>query len=420
MSDDILKHTNLRALDISGNQLKVLPEFLKELKYLEKLNISYNPLAKIPNWLWKLNDLKDLNISGLHLKNLPVEVGNLKQIEVLIINESAIKTLPESIGYLKKLKVLSLKNNELEKLPKTFSYLKSLEKINLRKNRFKVFPKTIFSFKNINYINVSVNSIKVVPKQIGTLQALKYLNISENNIREIPTSLYTLNLRKTHFHFKNNSLSRVALGEIKKMFERQPVKPIQGKEKETSSQKERLIVEEKKRRNKKSSSTLVKIITPILMFSLLSVFIFYKTGKGGNEKIVEKEIPKEKVLTYELAKEKQEERMQAMLEKTDRVFVYTNDTQNLDLTIRPNTMYNDQGLFRYDDASEATYIHDFLQNKSYGYNVHLNNSKEKIENVIKVYDSIIPNKFLKKFIVLAYYKMTPREKKCKRLTRNLR
>jgi len=42
LDEDILKYTNLKELDISGNQLKELPEFLKEFKYLECINISRN------------------------------------------------------------------------------------------------------------------------------------------------------------------------------------------------------------------------------------------------------------------------------------------------------------------------------------------------------------------------------------------
>ena len=54
-------HDQCTHLDLSGEQLKKIPDELLELKHLKHLNLRWNKLTFIPD---ELNYIKDLHISG--------------------------------------------------------------------------------------------------------------------------------------------------------------------------------------------------------------------------------------------------------------------------------------------------------------------------------------------------------------------
>jgi internalin A len=75
--------TSINELDISGNQIKILPEWLSKLENITSLDLSYNQLETLPSWIGKLSKLKELKLTSNNLKSLPLELVQLKQLKRL-------------------------------------------------------------------------------------------------------------------------------------------------------------------------------------------------------------------------------------------------------------------------------------------------------------------------------------------------
>lgn len=395
LSTDFSKYTNLEELNLSNNDLQYLPESLKECKSLRKINISKNQLTDlpsffadyvnieelnigsnsikgIPDWLWKLSSLKKLNLYGLAIGGLPKEIGNLRRLEELKVGKIQMRTLPDTIGYLENLEELSLESNTLSKLPKAFTRLKKLKKLSLKLNKFQVFSKDIFEVKNLEYLDISGNSIKAIPKQIRTLKKLSYLNISENRIRDIPNYLLEFKFKESNFHFKNNAFSPSTKRRLTKLFEEKRKTP-QPKKK----QFRQVSFNDGKKKNavNKRFITVAAIVITVLL-GLISLLIpnkasFSKGVRDGEDR------------TFDSA-----------LANAKEVLVYTNDIDDIEFTMNANLVYSKL----------------VFSKTQRWYNVHLNTGGRKIRNVIKVYENALPETEVKKFSVIAYYKMNEKEK----------
>lgn len=61
----------------------------------------------------QLTHLNKLDLSGNQIKGLPENIGNLTNLKHLNLSHNQIATLPPSLGHLKNLKHLDLRNNNL-------------------------------------------------------------------------------------------------------------------------------------------------------------------------------------------------------------------------------------------------------------------------------------------------------------------
>jgi len=145
---------NLRYLELDGNKLKSIPQFLKQstnlkklsingnqinefvlrkhFKKLEKLNLGNNPIEKF-EW-----GTKKLRIEYLCLDWINKDIFELKKIpksvKVLSLEHCEIERI-EDLLHLKKLKELSLIHNEIKTLPTNIHNLRKLDKIWLNGNK---------------------------------------------------------------------------------------------------------------------------------------------------------------------------------------------------------------------------------------------------------------------------------------------
>lgn len=85
-------------LNISKNNLKLLPEEMGQLQRLVTLDIGHNkPLQKLPKSLGYVQRLTNLSIDGLNLSYPPQDIldGGTIVIVAFLANESGIEYSPE-------------------------------------------------------------------------------------------------------------------------------------------------------------------------------------------------------------------------------------------------------------------------------------------------------------------------------------
>lgn len=130
---DMGSWTSITELNLSTNQLKVLPEDIEKLVNLEILVLSNNQLKKLPNQIGNLKKLRELDLEENDLETVPTEIGRtfvipwahliirligfLQHLTKLWVQSNKIVTLPRSIGNLCSLQDLRLGENNLTAIP---------------------------------------------------------------------------------------------------------------------------------------------------------------------------------------------------------------------------------------------------------------------------------------------------------------
>ncbi|XP_069702523.1 leucine-rich repeat protein 1-like isoform X2 [Periplaneta americana] len=110
----ILRLQNLKLLDLSHNELTHLPEELGSLPSLECLHLSHNKLSETPihdtkwNWISSYNltrSLQVLDLSNNELCLLPKQISKLKKLSILKIERNKLTELPPGLGNLTHLRL---------------------------------------------------------------------------------------------------------------------------------------------------------------------------------------------------------------------------------------------------------------------------------------------------------------------------
>ncbi|XP_054237911.1 LOW QUALITY PROTEIN: leucine-rich repeat-containing protein 30 [Indicator indicator] len=165
------------------------PDFLWGLPEVQELNLSHNQLVVIPPSLGKLDRLVVLNLGGNCLKSLPKEIGLLRNLKVLFVNMNCLTEVPAELSLCRKLEVLSLSHNCISQLPMSFTDLTNLRKLNLSNNRFVQIPLSIYMLRSLDFLHLGSNRLENIAESIQYLVNLQILIIENNNLRTLPRSI---------------------------------------------------------------------------------------------------------------------------------------------------------------------------------------------------------------------------------------
>lgn len=123
-----------QVLDLSYNCIVSIPDEINELSQLTTLNLSYNSIVEFP--VLRLDKLSVLNLSGNKLTAIPEFIKEEKyNVSDLILSENAIEVIPEYLNFISgTLKVLNLEKNAIKELPKFLSTLPKLKDLLLKGN----------------------------------------------------------------------------------------------------------------------------------------------------------------------------------------------------------------------------------------------------------------------------------------------
>ncbi len=101
------------VLDLSGQELKRIPDYVFDKTDIQRLDLSNNNLGgSLQAEVRQLQNLKVLNLSDNHFAGVPAEIGQLKNLEELNLSNNQITGLPYELGNLSNLKVLNLRGNK--------------------------------------------------------------------------------------------------------------------------------------------------------------------------------------------------------------------------------------------------------------------------------------------------------------------
>ena len=149
----------------SHRQLKEFPKCAL-LPEVEHLDLSGNEIEVIPSEIGRLSKLSYLNLSGNCISELPEEIGLLKNLKCLNLSNNLITQLPLAITQLTNLTSLILNNNQIDNLPNELWSLPSLAFLLIRNNRLLRIDASICELKCLKFIDVAGNPLDTPPMEV--------------------------------------------------------------------------------------------------------------------------------------------------------------------------------------------------------------------------------------------------------------
>ncbi len=156
------------------------------------LDLSYNELTVLPPEIGKLDHLVSLDLCGNDLIALPPQLGQLRQLTQLDLRNNQLVSLPPEIGLLKMLTSLDLRGNQLTALPPEMEMLTGLTSLDLRQNHIHIFPQVILRLLALEDLQLWGNPLVAIPLEIARLVRLSFLNLGRNEMVEIPPGVWRL------------------------------------------------------------------------------------------------------------------------------------------------------------------------------------------------------------------------------------
>jgi internalin A len=198
----------LRELRLSLNQLKILPPEIGQLTSLTSLDLSHNQLKILPPEIGQLIKLVEVDLSSNKLEFLPSQITQLKALKQLEAHSNKIRLLPPEIGQIKTLEGLSLHNNQLTTLPADIVTLNALQKLNLGGNRLSCLPLLITKLTNLKHLYLWDNQLTNIPPEIAQLTQLTHLYLNHNQLSLLPAEFSQLT-NLTHLYIWNNHFAEL-------------------------------------------------------------------------------------------------------------------------------------------------------------------------------------------------------------------
>lgn len=136
----------------------------------ELLVLKFQKLDELDVRIGIPTQLIHLNLTGNNLKTLPEEIGALQNLEELLLTYNLLEELPSNFSELQGLRTLYLDRNELNEFPEQVLALKNLETIDISYTQIRDLPEQIATMPNLNVIYARGTSIS--SEQIDNIRAI--------------------------------------------------------------------------------------------------------------------------------------------------------------------------------------------------------------------------------------------------------
>ncbi|XP_039279477.1 protein phosphatase PHLPP-like protein isoform X1 [Nilaparvata lugens] len=198
--------SQLNHLDISYNELEVLPEWIAGCQHLRTLFASHNQLSSLPDHLFcnELSCLQTLQLSFNRLSALPAVIRQIP-LQQLFLQSNRLTALPEHFFLASvRMRVLNITNNCLTMLPNIVGDNHQLERLYLSCNSLNCIS-ILSNFTNLRSLHLAYNSITHLPDScVSAWSELEELLMSGNQIQYLPGNIVKLqHLRVLRIHSNN-------------------------------------------------------------------------------------------------------------------------------------------------------------------------------------------------------------------------
>jgi len=141
----------LEILDLSGNQLRTLPDDLPCLHKLRIIFCSNNQFTKLPEVLGRCPELSMIGFKANQITEVPASALPAK-LRWLILTDNLVQSLPDEIGQCLSLQKLMLAGNKLAQLPVALTGCRGLELLRIAANDLQEFPRFLLTMPKLSWL----------------------------------------------------------------------------------------------------------------------------------------------------------------------------------------------------------------------------------------------------------------------------
>ncbi|NME66755.1 leucine-rich repeat domain-containing protein [Flammeovirga aprica] len=180
----------ITGLRIYGHSFSVIPEEIKEFRYLEDLRIDGVEITKLPDWIKELKRLKAITIVDVPFNSFPEELLEIDSMEHFSFNNhftlnNAVKELPKELHY-KNLKSIHLSRLKIQKLPLLHFNTKEGVSFTLRKTDITEIPDEYRKYHIREFTIDDNRKLDHVDNLFGTYDSLKEVKFQYRGHTEFP------------------------------------------------------------------------------------------------------------------------------------------------------------------------------------------------------------------------------------------
>ncbi|KAK0159736.1 hypothetical protein PV327_010819 [Microctonus hyperodae] len=141
----LMRHTELKSCDLSGNVItKIPPKLAVKFSLITELNLSHNQISKLPDELAELQELLRLDISHNAFIALPSVVCRIPQLKRLQANNNSIIDIDaERIKRAPSLEFVDLRENTIP--PRIYDLLCCIDNITIE-----LSPRQVEDWEDLN------------------------------------------------------------------------------------------------------------------------------------------------------------------------------------------------------------------------------------------------------------------------------
>lgn len=172
---------SLEILDLSNNQLRTLPDEIKQLRKLRILFASNNDFETLPESLGACENLEMVGFKANKIKHVPAKSLPAK-LRWLILTDNQITKLPDTLGERPRMQKLALAGNKLSELPANMAQLSNLELVRVSANQLTKFPDQLLALPKLAWLAFSGNPFSRTDSDIQSIPTVAYSSFMLQNV----------------------------------------------------------------------------------------------------------------------------------------------------------------------------------------------------------------------------------------------
>lgn len=158
----------------------------KTIKQVRKINLSGRNLKFIPDNVFQYTNLEKLDLSNNRIESIPNDILKLRKLRTLDLSFNKIKVLQASMFKLPKLRILNLHGNEVSCLPKQLAK-SNIETLILSRNKFTYID---------DKLTAKIKKLDVVDNPIKNVQSVNDRKLVEASTQDVPIKIINQNKMK--------------------------------------------------------------------------------------------------------------------------------------------------------------------------------------------------------------------------------
>lgn len=151
----------LEILNLSGNQLRILPDNLSRLSKLRILFCSDNPFEHLPPSLGDCPQLSMIGFKSNQIASVPAE-SLPPNLRWLILTDNRLPSLPDALGQKPQLQKLMLSGNRLAELPESIAQCSKLELLRIASNQLPSLPQWLLDMPRLAWLAFAGNPLSIL------------------------------------------------------------------------------------------------------------------------------------------------------------------------------------------------------------------------------------------------------------------